>query len=194
MNLRACSLSLLGVTTLLTLACGSGGGGGNTPPPPPPVASALSFVDATAGPFQLKKNTRDSRTDLLVLDLVASQAGQGAGVSLQLTVDGTKASWTKIAASDPEFARNGAVFTLGNAPQAFKGKVTGSTLHVALSQKGLANAATLNGVVASFGLSLKPGQAPGPVSLDVVTGKSKVLKADGQILPLDLSKGVLNAQ
>lgn len=196
MNLRTSQLSLLGSATLsLLLACGGGGGGGSTSTPPPVVyATTLAYTDPGPGSFQLKKNTGLSTPTRLVLDLVAVNAGNGAGVAVHLSTDGLRAAWSKVADGDPEFVRNGSVFTLGTGTPALKGKVNGNTLQFVVSQKGLAGSPVLNGTLATVALSLKSSVMPGPVSLDVVSGKAQVLLATGNTPVLALEKGTINAQ
>ena len=190
MNQRQTLSFLFGASALmLLLACG---GGGNSPKPTP-VASSLAYTDPTSGSFQLKKNPASTATKL-VLDLVAVNAGNGAGVAFHLTADTTKVNWAKIQDADSEFVRNGAVFSLGTDPKALKSKVTGNVLQVVVSEKGLGGSPVLNGTLATVALSLKSGIAPGAVTLDVVSGKAKVLTASGDIDTLTITKGTLTAQ
>lgn len=191
MNQRQTISPLFGASALiLLLACGGGG----SSPQPTPAAASLAYTDPTAGAFQLKKNTALSSPTKLVLDLVAVNAGNGAGVAFHLTADTTKVNWAKVQDGDPEFVRNGDVFTLGSAPLAFKGKVSGNVLQVVVSQKGLAGSPILNGTLATVALSLRTGIAPGAVTLDVVTGKAQTLMASGDTDTLTITKGTLTAQ
>lgn len=187
-------LTLLAASSLLLgLAC-SGGGGGTSQPQPTPNATSLAYTDPATGTWQLKKNTGLSTANRLVLDIVASGAGQGAGIAFHVTVDGTKATWAKVADTDPEYIRNGTVFNLGSGVQAIRGKVSGSTLQAVVSQKGLAGSPTLNGTVATVALTLNSGVTPGAVSLSVVSGKAQVLTAAGETPTLTLALGTLTAQ
>ena len=191
MKLRNTIASILGGSVLLGLvACGGGGGGSDTPK----TASSLTYTDPTSGEYQLKKNTNLSTANKLVLDLVANNAGNGAGVAFHLTADTTKVAWAKVADSDAEYVKNGAVFNLGNAPQALKGKVAGNLLQVAVSQKGVADSKPLNGVLASVALSLKTGVTPGTVNLEVVSGKAQGLSSTGDIGAITIPKGALAAE
>lgn len=195
MKLRNTIASILGGSVLLGLvACGGGGGGSDTPK----TASSLTYTDPTSGEYQLKKNTNLSTANKLVLDLVANNAGNGAGngagVAFHLTADTTKVAWAKVADSDAEYVKNGAVFNLGNAPQALKGKVAGNLLQVAVSQKGVADSKPLNGVLASVALSLKTGVTPGTVNLEVVSGKAQGLSSTGDIGAITITKGALAAE
>jgi len=191
MNQRQTISSLFGASALmLLLACGGGG----SSPQPTPTASSLAYTDPTSGSFQLKKNTTLSTPTKLVLDLVAVNAGNGAGSAFHLTADTTRVNWAKVQDTDPEYVRNGAVFTLGTAPQAFKSKVSGNVLQVVVSQKGLAGSPVLNGTLATVALSLRSGIAPGAVTLDVVSGKAQILMASGDTDTLTITKGTLTAQ
>lgn len=190
MNSRNTIASILGGSVLLSLvACGGGGGSDK-----PKTASSLVYTDPTSGTYQLKKNTSLSTANKLVLDLVANNAGNGAGVAFHLTADTSKVAWAKVADTDAEYVRNGAVFALGSAPQALKGKVSSSTLQVVVSQKGVAGSPAMNGVLASVALSLKTGIAPGAVTLDVVSGKAQALSSTGDIAAITISKGALAAE
>lgn len=191
MNLRNTIASILGGSVMLTLvACGGGGGGSDTPK----TATSLVYTDPTSGDYQLKKNATLSTPTKLVLDLVGNNTGNGAGVAFHLTADTAKVAWAKVADADAEYARNGAVLTLGSGVQALKGKVSGNTLQVVVSEKGTAGSQSMNGVLASVALSLKTGIAPGAVSLDVVSGKAQVLPATGDPAAITITKGALAAQ
>lgn len=190
MNLRTTIASILGGSVLLALvACGGGGGSDK-----PKTASSLTYTDPTSGVYQLKKNTTLSTANKLVLDLVANNAGNGAGVAFHLTADTSKVAWAKVTDADPEYVRNGAVFTLGSGTQALKGKVSSSTLQVVVSQKGVAGSPVMNGVLASVALSLKAGVAPGAVNFDVVSGRAQALSTTGDIAAITITKGTLAAQ
>ncbi len=185
--------SLFGASALmLLLACGGGGGGGSQGPA---AATGLTYTDPTSGTFQLKKNAAFSSSTKLVLDLVAVNAGSGAGTAFHLTADTSKVSWAKVQDADTEYVRNGTVFAdLGSVPQALKGKVSGNILQVVVSQKGLAGSQTLNGTLATVALSLKSGATAGAVTLDVVSGRAQILMASGATDPLTITKGTLTAQ
>lgn len=192
MNQRQTIASFCGASALtLLLACGGGGGGGSTTPA---TATSLSYTDPTSsGTFLLKKNAK-STANKLVLDLVAVNAGNGAGVAFHLTADASRAAWAKVEDTDTEYVKNGSVFALGNEPQAFKGKVSGNVLQVVVSQKGQAGSPPLNGTLASVALTLKSGIAPGAVTLDVVTGKAQALMSTGDPVAMPITKGALVAQ
>lgn len=191
MKLRYTLASVLGGSVLLTLiACGGGGGGSDKPK----TATSLAYTDPTSGAYQLKKNTSLSTGTKLVLDLVADNAGNGAGVAFHLTADPTKVAWVKVADTDAELVRNGAVFSLGTGTPALKGKASGGTLQVVVSQKGVSGSKALNGVLASVALNLNSGIAPGAVTLDVVSGKAQALSATGDIAAITISRGTLAAQ
>ncbi len=174
------------------VACGGGGGGDK--PSAPVSATKLVYTDPTSGTFQLKKNTSLTTDRKLVLDVVATSAGTGAGLSFQVTADPSKVTWVKVADGDAEYVRNGSVFTLGSGVQAIKGKVSGGTLQAVVSQKGLSGSVALNGVLATVALELKSGVAPGNVSLSLASGKSGWLKSDGNVADPQIQVGTLVAQ
>ncbi len=193
MHIKHALLSLSGASTLaLMLVCGGGGGGSSSSTPVSPPATSLSYTDPTSGTWQLKKNGA-STAQHLILDLVAVSAGTGAGVALEIAVDGNHAQWSQPIGGDTQYLHNGSVLNLGGGTLAFKGKVVGSTLHIALSQKGLGSPATLNGTVAQIALDLKAGSSTGAVGLTLVSGKAKFLPASGTITDLPLSIGSLSA-
>lgn len=190
MNFTRTLLALAGTSSLaLFLACSGGGGGGGTTTP---SATSLSYTDPTSGTWQLKKDSSSTPTHL-VLNLVATSAGTGAGVAVELTVDTSKATWSKVLPGDAEYVHNGSVLTLGSGTQAIKGKVSTATLQFAVSQKGLGSPATLNGTVAQIALDLTPGTAPGAVSLAPVSGKTKSLNSAGTIADITVTTGTLTA-
>lgn len=192
MGTRAMRIGMAGCALVALVGCG--GGGGSTSSTPVKTAQKLSYTDPTSGTYQLKKNTALSTDTKLVLDLVASGGGSGVGVTFHLSADTSKVNWVKVADTDGDYVRNGAVFTLGSGVQALKGKVSGSTLQAVVSQKGLSNAKALDGVLATVALSLKTGVTPGAVSLDVVSGKAQVLQSSGTISSITISKGTLTAE
>jgi hypothetical protein len=191
MNLTRTLLTLAGTASLTAfLACGGGGGSSSTPSTP--TATSLSYTDPASGTWQLKKDASSTSTHL-VLNLVANGAGNGEGVALILTADASRVAWAKVQPGDPQFVRNGTVLSLGTAPQALKSKVSGGTLQIAVSQKGLASPAVLNGTVAQIALDLNAGAPQGSVSLAPVAGKAKSLDAAGAINGIALSVGTLAA-
>ncbi|MBI3131036.1 MAG: hypothetical protein HYZ13_06730 [Acidobacteria bacterium] len=192
MTLRT-SLSALfaGTALVLSLACGGGGGGGNPTPPTPPAATSLAYTDPSTGTYQVKKNAGLSTSTHLVLDVVGSGAPNGAGLAFSLTADATRLTWTKVATGDAEFIQNGTVLTLGTAPLALKGKVTGNALVGGLGQKGLGSSVALNGVLARFAVDLKAAAPTGTAAL--AQTKAQVLQSDGTIANITLTFGTLAA-
>lgn len=191
MNLRtALPTSLGGLSLALLLACG---GGGSTPPPPPPVptATALAYTDPTSGVYQLKKNTTLSTATHLVLDVVGVGAPSGAAVAFTLSTDTARTSWAKVSGTDTEYVQNGAVLTLGTAPLALKGKISGALLQGAVGQKGTAGSVSLNGVLARVALDLKTGAPLGAATL--TAPKAQILQADGTITTVTLVPGTLSS-
>lgn len=190
---------LLGTLVLASLvACGGGGGGGQVtpPPPPPPVnATTLSYTDPVsvpAGAFQFKKSS--SQGGRLVLELHGpATALRGAGIVLTLNVDTTKATWASLG---PDGVIPGSVLSLGPGTPILKGKASGGTLQVVISEKGTASAKVLTGPLLQVALDLKSGVSANTVIVPTVDlAKSKVLLADGSLAPVaDLKFGTLTAQ
>jgi len=190
MNLRtALPTSLGGLSLALLLACG---GGGSTPPPPPtPTATGLAYTDPTSGSYQRKKNTTLSTTTHLVLDVVGVGAPSGAAIAFTLSTDTARTSWVKVSGTDAEYVQNGTVLTLGTAPLALKGKVSGATLQGAVGLKGTAGSVSLNGVLARVALDLKAGAPLGTATL--TAPKAQILQADGTITTVTLVPGALSS-
>ncbi len=156
-----------------------------------PPATTLTYTDPSTGTYQVKKNAGLSTTTHLVLDVVGSGAPNGAGLAFSLTADATRLTWTKVAPADAEFIQNGAVLTLGTAPLAIKGKVTGNALVAGLGQKGLGASVALNGVLARFAVDLKAGAPTGTAALTQT--KAQVLQSDGTLATVTLTFGTLTA-
>lgn len=190
MNLSKSLLSLAGAASLLAFVACNGGGGGSDPVP---TATTLTYTDPTAGTWQLKKDPSSTGTHL-VLNLVAVGAGNGNGVAASFTVDTARATWAYVLPGDnPEYVHAGSVLNLGAGTKALRGKVTGATLQFAVSQKGLGSPVALNGTVAQIALDLKPGIAPGAISLAPVAGKMKALDNAGTIGDITVTVGTLAA-
>lgn len=193
--------TLTTLSALLTLgllvSCG-GGGGGSTPPPTP--ATGLSYTDPASGNFKLVKNTGLSTASHLVLDLVGPAAANGNGFALFLSVDSSKATWSKVASADVDYAQNGTVFTLGTGTTIFKAKVTGNDLQVGLSEKGNATGKALNGTLCRVALNLNTaaGLQPGAaISLTADATKNTVLYPAGTTpvtASVPVAVGTLTAQ
>jgi hypothetical protein len=161
-----------------------------------PVGTSLAYTDPTTGTYQLKKNTTLTTATHLVLDLVGPAATTGCGLTATFSADTTKVTWVNVAASDPAntFVANGTAFTLGTAPQILKGKLTGSALQVAASQKGYASPVALNQPLLRLALDLKPGLAASAVTLTADNTKCQVLDGTGAISPITVTVGTLVTQ
>lgn len=194
MNLKTSLPTLLGgISLALLLACGGGGSAPSTPPPPPPptTATGLAYTDPTSGTYQIKKNTALSTSTHLVLDIVGVGAPSGAALAFTLSTDTTRSSWAKVDATDVEYVQNGAVLTLGAAPQAIKGKVAGSVLQGIVGQKGTVGSVSLNGVLARVALDFKTGAPLGAASPSLSATKAQILQSDGTITTVTLTPGTL---
>lgn len=189
------SLIASALTLGLLVSCGSGGGGTPTPTTPS-TATALAYTDPAAGTFQLRKITGLSTPTHLVLEVHGPAAPTGSGVSITLTVDGTRAAWSNVSTADASatFVINGTVFSLGSTPQILKAKVSGNTLIATVSEKGFGAAKALNGPLLRVALDLKSGITPGAVTLSADPAKCQLLQGDGTLAPLPLAVGSLSAQ
>jgi hypothetical protein len=161
-----------------------------------PVGTSLAYTDPTTGTYQLKKNATLTTPTHLVLDLVGPAATTGCGITATFSADTTKVTWINVAASDPAntFVANGTAFTLGTAPQILRGKVTGSVLQVAASQKGYASPVALNQPLLRLALDLKSGLAASTVTLTADNTKCRVLDGTGAINPITVTVGTLITQ
>ncbi len=161
-----------------------------------PLATSLAYTDPTTGTYQLKKNVALSTATHLVLELVGPAATTGSGVLGTFSTDTAKVTWVNVASGDPAntYVQNGAAFTLGAAPQILKGKVTGSVLQVAASQKGTASPVALNVPLLRIALDLKSAQATGAITFSADSTKCQLLDATGLIVPITVTVGTLTAQ
>lgn len=162
---------------LLSLACGGGGGtpdGGTHTT----AATGLAYTDPAGTGWRLVKDP-SSTAQHLVLDLVGPSAGSGYGVGFTLSVDQTKAAWSKVLPADAEYVKNGA-YNLGTGSQFLKGKVQGNALMAGVFQKGVGGAAVTYGTapLVKVALDFVPGSAPGtPITITV--SSSQELTAGG---------------
>lgn len=189
-------------------ACGGGGGGGTaqSTPPIPPAATTLAYVDPALGTYLLKKDTALSSGSHLVLDLVGPTTGTASGVTLTLQTSANHVTWVDVPAggTTSTLVQNGTQFSLGTGTPILKGKtfITSTTgvfdiLQATVAQKGLANPASLNGVLLRVALDLKPGLglAQGTaINLTADATKSQALDGAGTISPITVSVGTLTAQ
>jgi len=113
-------------------------------------------------------------------------------VVLTLNLDTAKATWGNV--SGTALVTNGSVFTNAIA----QGKLSGSSLQVVVTERGVGSPKTLNGPLLQIALDLKTGQAIGSViTLTPDLTKSQILSRGltDTIAPLpDLRIGTLTAQ
>lgn len=193
--MRALNSFLLATAMLALFACG-GGSGGNPPGPTP--ASRLVYTDPTdAASYRWLKDDALSTNTHLVLYLAAPAGVNLHGVGFHVTVDSAKATWAKVASSDPTYIQNGA-FVLGTGTQALVAKVTGATLQGGIYQKAVGTAPLLSTgqPLARIAVDLATGTLPGSVSLQQVSGKGLVLLSGSTTTPGNLRMifGALQAQ
>ncbi len=155
------------------------------------VALALDYTNPTTGAYRLVKNDTLSTSTHLVFDVTGFSAPSGAGIAFTLTVDTTRATWSKVTGGDVEFVANGAVLTLGADPKALKGKVATATLTGVVGQKGTGSSLSLNGALARVALDLVTGAPIGTLTL--TSPKAQILEADGTITPVSITIGTLTA-
>jgi hypothetical protein len=121
----------------------------------------------------------------------------GSGITATFSVDTSKASWANVAAGDPAaFVQNGNAFSLGVSPQILRGKVTGSSLQVVVSQKGTASPKALNAPLLRIALDLSgTPQTTGTITLTSDNSKCQIIDSTGSILEgITVSIGILKAQ
>ena len=193
-------LSTIVPAALLFTLVNCGGGSSDSAPPAPAKASALAYVDATSGTYQLKKNAALSTPGShLVLELWGPAGTTGSGATVTLTVDATKATWANVAPGDAAatYVANGTTFALGAGAPILKAKVTGGTLVATVAEKGLTAAKALNGPLLRVALDLKAGTGTvvdTPIALSADAAKCQVLLADGSMPAVTVALGVLKAQ
>lgn len=158
----------------LLVACG----GGKTPDPPkataPSTAARLVYTAPASGTYKLVRNEALSRDTHLVLDLAGPAGATGSGFALFMSLDSSKATWSKVQDSDTAMVQNGGVLDLGTTlPQILKASVSsdGSQIQAVVSEKGNAAAKPLNGTLLRVALDLKASTA-------LTVGTSIDLKAD----------------
>jgi len=168
------------------LACGgSGGGGGGTT-----GATKLGYTNPTTGDFRLEA-TGGAGTGTITLALKGPSTVRARGVDFGLTADSAKTRFVNQGGSN--YASNGAVFDLGNAPMIFKAVLDGSSVRVSMGQKGnTVGAKSLDGTIATVQLQIQSGAQAGAVSLSALP--ATVLLEDGNERPVTVSVGTLEAQ
>ena len=158
----------------------------------PVKAVALVYTAPTAGGYQLVKDASSSSTHL-VLGLVGPAGTQIKGVVLTLNADAAKTTWNNPGGTADPYIKEGQLLALGAGTKLMKSQLSGSSLQLALFQKGTAPAATLdNQPILSVALDLKAGATPGPVSLSSAT--AQILDATGTTQAITVAVGTLTAQ
>lgn len=193
-----CGLALAGL-----VACS--GGGTTTPPPPPPktIADRLDYTNPTSGTYTLVKDTTNSTSTHLVLNLMGPVGTPTTGVGFYLSADSTKVTWSKPTGSDTILAHSG-LFDLGSAPQLMVGKSSGDQIQVGFYQKGTipsVKTLTATSVLATVALDLKSNVAVGSTvwsSTQAPSTKAVLNQASGvpvsiATIPITISYGILAA-
>ncbi|MET0401649.1 MAG: hypothetical protein ABW123_04560, partial [Cystobacter sp.] len=161
-----------------------------------PAAQGGGYTDPTTTGWRLVKNTTASSGSHLVLDLVGPTGQSGRGVSLTLSVDPTRAYWTKVAEADTELVTN-RLFTLGAAPQLLKGASRADgTLNVGVFHKGTGGTATpYSGALISVALDVKSGPSvPAGSRIPLSFVKGQILTATGDLRNITVAVGTLTAE
>ena len=178
-------LLLASLTIGTILACGGGGGGGGTT-----SASKLNYTNPTSGDYRLEA-TAGAGTGTITLALKGPSTVRARGANFGFTADSAKAKFVKQDGND--YARNGAVFDLGNAPRIFKAVLDGSSVKVSMGQKGSSVAAkSLDGTIATVQLQIQSNAQAGSVSLSALP--ATVLLENGTEQTVQVSVGTLEAQ
>lgn len=179
----------------LLAACG-GGGSDPVTPVTPTYASKLHYVNPAATGWRLEADATTNDTAHLVLNLVGPTGTATKGAAFFLTCDTAKASWASAGGTDT-YAKAGGLLSLGNAPQLFKSKLTGSDLQVGIFQKGGTAATLTTSPVVSVALnlastSLAQGTA---ISLAPTSAKQAVqVDSTGTSQNITVTVGTLTAQ
>jgi len=177
------------LTSLALGALISCGGGGNNPQPVN-NATKLSYTNPTQGDYRLEA-AGGSGTGTLTLALKGPSTVRARGVDFGLGVDTAKVRFVRQDGND--YARNGSVFDLGNAPRIFKAVLDGGSLRVSMGQKGNSvPAKPLDGTIATVQLQIASGAQPGQVRLTPLG--ATVLLENGTEQVVQVSAGALEAQ
>jgi len=178
---------LAAATLLAVLACGGGRGGGSGTAAGQ-TASALVYTDPTdTTQWRLVKNGTSTPTHL-VLDLLAPAGTSGMGVTLVLTVDGTRAGWAD--------AGQGALVKPGSyqGTLAQRASLQGSALRILLSQVNPAPPIPYGTApLLTVALALNAGAATGPVACTATEGGHLAAPLTLPV-PVAISLGALEAQ
>jgi len=170
------------------LACG-GGNGPNTPQNS--AATKLTYTNPTQGDYRLEV-TGGSGTGTITLALRGPSSERARGVNFGLGADTAKAKFVEQEGND--YAGQGTVFELGQAPKIFRAVLDGENMRVSMAQKGNSVAAKpMNGDIATVSLQLQSEIQKGPVRLTALAG-AKVLLENGNEKPVEVNVGTLTAQ
>jgi len=177
-------LASLTIGTILACGGGSGGGGGTT------GASKLNYTNPTSGDFRLEA-TGGTGTGTITLALKGPSNVRARGANFGFTADSAKARFVNQGGSN--YASNGAVFDLGNAPRIFKAVLDNGSVRVSMGQKGNnVGAKSLDGTIATVQLQIQSGAQSGAVSLSALP--ATVLLENGSEQTVTVSIGMLEAQ
>jgi hypothetical protein len=176
-------------SALLAGLFGCAGSGSPTAPGP---ATSLVYTPPTGSGYQLVADPASTATHL-VLDLVGPSGAQLRGVVATLNADGAMAAWGNPGGASDPCLKAGPALALGTGTLLLRSLPAGSSLQVALFQKGATPAATLSGLpILSVALDLKAGTAPGAVSLSCTA--AQILDAAGTTQATPLAVGTLAAR
>jgi len=160
-----------------------------------PVAAKLGYVDPPATGWRFVKNTAESTTTRLVLDLEGPAGEAGYGVDATLSTVPTRARWAKVSNSDTEHVANRA-YDLGSGPPLMKGLPQGGSLLVGVFQKGTSGpAVSYAGALVSVALELEvdPSVASG-TTVPFTVVKAHALDATAGLTPITVAVGALVAE
>lgn len=155
---------------------------------PQAATPVVSYVNPTSADFRLVKQPA-STPERLVLGLEGPSGTSIRGALVNLTVDGTRASWTAVEGTS--FVQEGGALALGTGIKLLRGQVSGSTLEAAAFQKGSTAAAALGEKpILRVALAPKADAVRGPVSF--AGGTVQILDADGKTQTVPLAVGALS--
>jgi len=160
-----------------------------------PVAARLAYVDPPATGWRFVKNTVESTTSRLVLDLVGPSAGAGYGVDATLSTVPTRARWAKVVDTDTEHVANRA-FHLGSGPQLMKGLPQEGSLLLGVFQKGTSSPAVpYAGALVSVALELEADDTlASGATVPLTVLKAHALDATTGLTPITVAVGTLVAE
>jgi hypothetical protein len=193
---RHLRLSLL-LLPLLLPGCGGGSSGAkpSAPTPPPVPVRGLHYTNPPAQGFRLEALPATNGTPHLVLQLRGPKDLPVGGVAFFVNVEGDRAAWAPLAGKAGFFRYEGALGP--GTPSLARARVRGSALEVGVFTSNGIPAAPGEAPILSVALDLKPGAAPGPVTLATPPGRGAVY-LDGQRLvapfPGPLGLGTLDVK